>query len=213
MTTASPWACRTCGSGSSRSGGLYTANTWCDEANTADGADKSYSFRYTKNQYENNIARHLDYSFELPNGTYSVEMSFCDPWGCSKNPTAYANYGRSGETVLVKNAPVDRTAVTGTAKVTDGTLTVNLRSEDKAINICYIIIRPVETETAPTIGRKCDVNLDDDVNIADAVLMQRYLLGNTSITGEQAYAGDVCSDALMDGFDMAMLRKKLIEMG
>ncbi len=199
--------------GSSRSGGLYTANTWCDEANTADGADKSYSFRYTKNQYENNIARHLDYSFELPNGTYSVEMSFCDPWGCSKNPTAYANYGRSGETVLVKNAPVDRTAVTGTAKVTDGTLTVNLRSEDKAINICYIIIRPVETETAPTIGRKGDVNLDDDVNIADAVLMQRYLLGNTSITGEQAYAGDVCSDALMDGFDMAMLRKKLIEMG
>ena len=139
-------------------------------------------------------------------------MSFCDP-GMLKEPHCICNYGRSGETVLVKNAPVDRTAVTGTAKVTDGKLTVNLRSEDKAINICYIIIRPVETETAPTIGRKGDVNLDDDVNIADAVLMQRYLLGNTSITGEQAYAGDVCSDALMDGFDMAMLRKKLIEMG
>lgn len=197
--------------GSSKSSGLYTANTWCDEANTTDGAEKSNSFRYTKNQYENNIARHLDYSFELPNGTYSVEMCFSDPWGCSKSPTAYANYGKSDETVLVKNAPTDRTAVTGTAKVTDGELTINFRSEDKAINVGYIIIRPVETESAPINGKKGDLNLDGAVNTADAVIMQKYILGTTTITCEQAYAADVYSDTIPDAFDMVMLRKMLLE--
>ena len=197
--------------GSSKSGGLYTANTWCDEANTADGADKSSSFRYTKNQYENNIARHIDYSFELPNGTYSVEMSFCDPWGCSKNPTVYGNYGKTGETVLVKNAPVDRTPVSGTVKVTDGELTLNLRSDDKAINICYIIIRPVETVPASTSGRKGDVNLDGSVDTADAVLMQSYLLGKESLSSEQAYAADIIPDAVPNVFDMVMLRKMIAE--
>lgn len=195
--------------GSSKSGGLYTANTWCDEANTADGADKSNSFRYTKNQYENNIARHLDYSFELPNGTYSVEMCFCDPWGCSKNPTVYANYGKSGESVIVKNAPVDKTPVSGNVKVTDGELTVNLRSEDKAINVCYILIRPLDTESASTIGRKGDINLDNEVSVADAVMMQKYLLGSGSLTGEQAYAADIISDAEPDIFDLITLRKLL----
>ena len=196
--------------GSSKSGGLYTANTWCDEANTADGTDKSNSFRYTKNQYENNIARHLDYGFELPNGTYSVEMCFCDPWGCSKNPTAYANYGKDSESVIVKNAPTDKTAVSGNVKVTDGQLTINLRSEDKAINVCYIIIRPLETASASTIGRKGDINLDGKVDVADGALMQKYLLGGTEFTGEQAYAADVLSDAEPDVFDMIALRKMLI---
>ncbi len=195
--------------GSSKSGGLYTANTWCDEANTADGADKSNSFRYTKNQYENNIARHLDYSFELPNGTYSVEMCFCDPWGCSKNPTVYANYGKSGESVIVKNAPVDKTPVSGNVKVTDGELTVNLRSDDKAINVCYILIRPVDKESASTIGRKGDINLDNEVSVADAVMMQKYLLGSGTLTGEQAYAADIISDAEPDIFDLIALRKLL----
>ncbi|HOH88103.1 dockerin type I repeat-containing protein, partial [Ruminococcus sp.] len=196
--------------GSTKSGGLYTANTWCDEANTADGADKSNSFRYTKNQYENNIARHLDYSFELPNGTYSVEMCFCDPWGCSKSPTVYANYGKSSESVIVKNAPTDKTAVSGEANVTDGELTVNLRSEDKAINLCYIIIRPLETEGASTKGRKGDINLDGEVNVSDAVLMQKYILGGSALTGEQAYAADIAADAVPDVFDMTALRKLLI---
>ncbi len=195
--------------GSGKSSGIYTANTWPDEANTADGADKFYSFRYTKNQYEAGIARHLDYSFELPNGNYSIELAFTDPWGCSKNPTAYANYGKSNEAVLATNAPTDRSAVKGNAKVTDGELTINLRSDDKAINICYIIIRPADTETASVKGKKGDVNLDSTVDIADAVVMNKYILGKESITGEQAYAADIMSDANPDIFDMLMMRKMI----
>jgi len=147
-------------SGSSKSNGLYTANTWPDEANAADNRDKSLSFRYTKNQYENNIDRHIDYSFELPNGTYSVETCFSNPWGCSKNPTVYANKGKDNESIIASNCPVDRTAVSGKATVTDGTLTVNFRSEDKAINVGYIIIKPIKQDELPRSEKNFKLDKD-----------------------------------------------------
>ena len=145
--------------GSGKSSGIYTSNTWPDESSTADGANKANSFRYTKNQYENNISRHIDYSFELPNGKYSVELSFSDPWGCSKNPTAYANLGKSDETIIVSNAPVNGTEIKGNVNVSDGELTINLRSDDKAINIGYIIIRPIDVEDASVKGKKGDISV------------------------------------------------------
>lgn len=195
--------------GSGKSSGIYTANTWPDESSTADGANKANSFRYTKNQYENNISRHIDYSFELPNGKYSVELSFSDPWGCSKNPTAYANLGKSDETIIVSNAPTNGTEIKGNVNVSDGELTINLRSDDKAINIGYIIIRPIDVEDASVKGKKGDINLDSKVDIADAVLLQKSIFGNENLSGEQFYAADILSDAGADIFDMIMMRKNI----
>jgi DUF1680 family protein len=197
--------------GSGKSRGIYTANTWPDEYHTADGADKTSSWRYTKNQYESNIARHLDYGFSLPDGTYSVELAFADPWGCSKNPTAYANLGEDTESVIVKNAPVDGTAVKGEVTVRGGKLTINVRSEDKAINLCYILIRPIAVEAASVTGCKGDVNLDGSVSALDAVLLQKYLHGQEILTGEQCYAADVMSDATPDILDLAALKHKILK--
>ena len=172
--------------GSEKSGGLYTANTWCDEYNTGDGKDKNVSYRYTKNQYENDIARHIDYGFSLPNGKYTVEFSFSDPWKCSANPTVYANYGKDSQTVLAEKCKTDGTAVTSEpVTVTDGELTVNFRSEDKAINVNYIIIRTLETDPLPKAEIKSDeedteivcgdANCDDTVTLSDAVLIMQYI--------------------------------------
>ncbi len=193
--------------GASKNTGICTANTWPDESHPADGADKTSSFRYTKNQYENNIDRHIDYAFTLPNGTYSVEVAFADPWGCSKNPTIYANLGKASESVIGKDCAIG-TPVKGTAKVTDGVLTVNVRSDDKAINLCYIIIRP-EKVTGVVTGQKGDVTLDGKVDVSDAVALQKYLLGKSEFSGEQAYAADVQSDAVPDVFDLAALKRRL----
>ena len=195
-------------SGASRSKGIYTANTWPDESHTADGASKASSFRYTKNQYENNIDRHLDYTFTLPNGKYTVEAAFADPWGCSKSPTLYANYGKANESIVAANCAIG-SAVKGTATVTDGTLTINARSADKAINLCYLIIRPVEVEENIT-GMKGDIDLDGDVDVADMVLLQKYLHGLAGFTGEQTYAADMYANAEFDIFDLAMLKQKLL---
>lgn len=197
--------------GASKSGGIYTANTWPDERSTADGANSTSSFRYTKNQYENNIDRHLDYQFTLPNGKYTVETYFADPWSCSKNPTVYANYGRTDQQTVAENCAIG-TPVKGSAAVTDGTLTINVHSEDKAINLCYILIRPEETEAPSVIGKKGDINLDGTANVLDLVILQKHLLGVTKFTsGEQAYAADVCSDAQTDVFDIAMLKRMLLQ--
>ncbi|HNZ99855.1 MAG TPA: hypothetical protein PKJ60_10270 [Ruminococcus sp.] len=40
--------------------------------------------------------------------------------------------------------------------------------------------------------------------------MQKYILGGSALTGEQAYAADIAADAVPDVFDMTALRKLLI---
>lgn len=127
--------------GSALSAGLYTANTWCYEFNSLkDGIAKVNTNRYTKNQFETNIPRHLDYSFELEDGTYIIEIGFTDPWGCSRNPSIYAYKDAVNEQLLVKNFDVLDELATGRATVTGGKLDLNIRTSDKAINITHIII-------------------------------------------------------------------------
>lgn len=52
-----------------------------------------------------------------------------------------------------------------------------------------------------------DVNADGDVTVADLVMMQRFLLGNSSLTDWRA--GDLCKDERIDTFDLCMLRRVL----
>ena len=54
-----------------------------------------------------------------------------------------------------------------------------------------------------------DVNQDQTVNTADVVLLQKYLLGEVSLTETQAKAADVQADNTVNGFDLAVLRQKL----
>ena len=195
--------------GSANGGGLYTANTWCNERATADGAEKSSSFRYTKNQYENNIDRHLDYGFTLPNGTYNLEVSFSDPWSCSKNPSVYANIGTAGEKLIAENCPSDRTAVKGSVTVTDGHLTLNFRSADKAINLNYIIIRFADGMPYSQKGMRGDVNLDGKLTAEDSAALQAALLTSDELTWEQGYAADVSTDFRLNACDLSVLKRIL----
>lgn len=188
--------------GSSKSNGIYTANTWCDEFNTADGRDKKQSFRYTKNQYENNIARHLDYGFTLPNGTYTVEMSFSDPWSCSKNPSVYGN-GKA----VISNAPTDGTVSSGKVTVTNGKLELNIKSEDKAINLNYIIIKAVSTDSLETVPN--DANMDGRFNIADLVAVESWILGKNSKIEDWEMA-DSTADNMINALDLSVMRKELL---
>lgn len=135
--------------GSAKSTAVFTANTWSYEFITEDGFPKTETNRYTKNQFESGVeTRYLDYAFELENGTYEVEVGFCDPWGCSASPSIYANLGKENEVVIAENNEVkDQPVVTANVSVTDGVLTVNVRGvgdRNLAINMTYIIIREVK---------------------------------------------------------------------
>lgn len=127
--------------------GVSTDWTWANESVTTDQKSKTSTNRYTKNQYEKGVTeRHLDYKFEIENGTYFVEVGFVDPWSCSKTPTVYANKGQDDEKVMAENFDVSSNngVVTGTVEVTDGELTINASGTgdtNKAINMTYITIK------------------------------------------------------------------------
>ena len=146
--------------GSSNTGGVYTDYTWAYEMNAAntDTSSKNDSNRYTKNQYENDILRYIDYKFEVDAGKYNVEVRTSDPWNCAKSPKLLINSAdatadfRAGKgTALSPNAP-SRVQVT---MASAGDLTVSLRADgddNRAINLCYIKITDANKQPVGVIG-------------------------------------------------------------
>ena len=65
---------------------------------------------------------------------------------------------------------------------------------------------PDETQPDTNTTTSGDANNDGKINIADAVLLQRYLLGNAEISGN----ADANNDGVVDIFDMVYMRKLLI---
>ena len=128
---------------------VFTDNTWALETNTSlsDASPKTATNRYTKNQYENGMERTLNYKFALPQGKYTVELYFTDPWGCSKNPIV----SLEGYKVL-QNVAMNK-AVTAEVQVNDGELNLAITApkDTLCINLCYIkIYLPEEQDVAPT---------------------------------------------------------------
>ena len=72
----------------------------------------------------------------------------------------------------------------------------------------------------PDKDGKGDINEDGTVNIADGILLQKYLLGTDyrtiDETGEDvtvfnSYNADMYSDDILNVFDLIMLKNKLIK--
>ena len=163
------------GTASGAPNAAYTDNTWPNEWVTGDGIDKTQSNRYTKNQIENGMPRVLDYSFELPNGTYTVELFFVDPWGVSAAPTA------TFEETIVEKDIVIQSEIRTTVAVEDGSLDVHITSDSACINLAYIkIYQPgtvTETNNNITTGETIMTNFTtyetyklNQVDVTDAYL-------------------------------------------
>lgn len=130
-----------------QNGGVYTANTWAmEDMSKVDQTKKSGTNRYTKNFFEKGIdERFLEYKFELEKGKYEVTICCTDPWGCSKSPNAYLNYGKDSQVTVKEGmeASAQKPAKKVVEVTEDGELTVDLRAEggdNLAINLAYILI-------------------------------------------------------------------------
>ena len=55
-----------------------------------------------------------------------------------------------------------------------------------------------------------DLNSDSILTVTDAVLLQRYILGEKTLTQTQRQAADLNADGVVNGFDLALLRQKLV---
>ena len=55
-----------------------------------------------------------------------------------------------------------------------------------------------------------DLNSDNTLTTTDAVLLQRYLLGEDTLTQSQWQTADLNADGTVNGFDLVLLRQKLV---
>ena len=55
-----------------------------------------------------------------------------------------------------------------------------------------------------------DLNFDNTLTTADAILLQKYLLTQTQFTEAQWRTADLNADGNVNGFDLALLRQKLL---
>lgn len=70
----------------------------------------------------------------------------------------------------------------------------------------YETVYLADSEIKPVAG---DVNSDDEFNVADLVMMQKWLLGSGTLTDWKA--GDLNKDSVIDVFDMCMMRKLFVQ--
>lgn len=66
----------------------------------------------------------------------------------------------------------------------------------------------IELESVPTI--KGDVNGDGEFNISDAVTLQKWLLSIPDTTLVNWNSADMCSDGVLDIFDLCAMKKELL---
>ena len=64
-------------------------------------------------------------------------------------------------------------------------------------------------EIAPAEAIKGDLNGDGKVNIADAVVLQKFILGKRNLNISDWRAGDLYEDGKLDSFDLILLKKKI----
>ncbi|MCM1507683.1 MAG: DUF4832 domain-containing protein [Ruminococcus flavefaciens] len=57
---------------------------------------------------------------------------------------------------------------------------------------------------------KGDINSDGKVNVADMVLLEKYILGSGSLTEKQYSIADLTGDNSVDSFDMVLMRQAII---
>ncbi|MGN1403321.1 MAG: GDSL-type esterase/lipase family protein [Ruminococcus sp.] len=68
----------------------------------------------------------------------------------------------------------------------------------------------ITTDTQEPFLLTGDVTLDESINLADAVLLCHYLLGQDTLSYEAYQCADMTGDAVVNGFDLAALRQYLL---
>lgn len=104
-------------------------------------------------------------------------------------------------TSLTTESTTETTSETTTESTTSETET---SAEETTISTSETTV----TTTEPT-SQKGDVNLDGTVQIADAVKLFRYLLGEERLSAAAYDQAELTGDGLVNGFDLASLKQQL----
>lgn len=82
-----------------------------------------------------------------------------------------------------------------------------------ALSAVVLSVTGLPVCSAAASGTAGDINLDGNLSISDAVLMQRYLLNTRNFTQEEWLAADMNEDKTVNAFDLSLLKHALLEKG
>lgn len=174
--------------------------------------------------------------YDLTYDEFCSETTVYDLWG-NKNPEFNPEY----DTLICFNAGLMTEVYYGENGIKDNKLTKNYYEQNKGIpqsdgsiryfylpaaqeQICVneaydeTIVHHVCTvcgESYETIEEtfKGDVNCDGSFNVADVVLLQKWLLGAPDVKLDDWKAADLCKDGRLDVFDLCLMKRMLINNG
>lgn len=149
--------------------------------------DSSMLFKFSKN----------------PDGTYfimtrsSKDACYVETAGASIESGANIQQWEPTDSDCQKWAAVTITTTTTTNTTTTTTTTT---------------AKPTEPTTQETSGSiPGDVNSDGEFNIADVVLMQKWILAERGIILSDWKAGDLYEDDMIDSFDLCLMKQKVVQ--
>lgn len=82
-----------------------------------------------------------------------------------------------------------------------------------ALSAVVLSVTGLPVCSAAAAGAAGDINLDGNLSISDAVLMQRYLLNTRQFTQDEWLAADMNEDKTVNAFDLSLLKQALLEKG
>ena len=181
--------------GTNKTNAVYTDWTWPE----AVWGTKEESFRYTKNQFENqhgndaSKVRYIDYKFELDKGTYLVETYTRNTWNNSRTTKLILDTQESTRDAITEAYQNNKGTLLTPETVTnervtldkDGFLTVSYRgsgAENLAIQVSYIKIIDIT-----------DVPLKDfaDSDLADIYFANSVVSDNLILPTKGAYGSTI----------------------
>lgn len=152
--------------------GVRTPWSWANEWGTVgdDLIDVTETMRYTKNMTEEGKDRELKYKFELPDGTYSVEVGFYDLWNLSESPDIEANGTLVADEFSIATNAVEgstnKAVFKGDVTVSGGALTLRFTDEAACVNVSYIKVYgdAPSTDSNSTDNTNTDTNTNTNTN-------------------------------------------------
>lgn len=178
----------------SKNGGNLSIAAWSNK-------DSSQLFRFTKN---------LDGSYRILTHA-SGDACYVEVADASTaNGANVQQWEPTGSSCQKWQAKTETTTVTTTTTTTTITTTT-------AATTTSTTAATTDTTTASTTATATeppaisgDVNADGKVNLADLVLLQKWLLGVPETRLADWQAGDLYTDGTLNGFDLCLLRSRLM---
>ena len=158
----------------------------------------------------------LDYlNNKTPSVTGTTTVTLPETTTSTTETTVTTTVSTSETTPAATESTTDtETTTTTQTTVTSETEPVSTEAMTTTTTATNTETAPVSTTTttaetpAPPLG---DVNLDGSRNLADAVALTRYLIGDMSLSYESYLQADVTRDQLLNGLDLALLRQWLLQ--